>query len=132
MTWVPSKRGTLLVPSGTHHNPDLKHLFIICAIKSDGEELFLVSVSKWRNDLCDATCVLEPGEHPFIIIKSYVLYRKTRIEPSSAIIKGVEAGNLIPREPFDDSPFARVCTGVLESPQTSWKHKRIYRAWVEA
>lgn len=131
MTWVPSEKGTLLIPSGTQHNPDLKHLFIICAFRDDGGETFLVSTSTWRNDLCDGTCILNAGDHPFITTKSYVLYRKARIEPVSVIVRGVETGDLIPREPLNDKPFDRVCAGIEKSSQLPWKLKRIYRRWLK-
>ena len=125
--YAPAKRGTLLLPSGTYHNPDLKHLFIICTDKSDRGDHLLVSVSRWRNDLCDSTCMLEPGCHEFIRYKSYILYRKARIERTQTLIDGVAAGAFVPKAPLDDAVFERVCDGILASPHTPYKAKRYYR-----
>jgi hypothetical protein len=126
--WRAARRGTLLMPSGPTHDSERKHLFIICAVNV--ECAFLASISKWSNELCDDTCILDKGEHPFITAKSYVLYRKCRIELCETLKDGVESGRLISRDPLDDQPFARVCGGILTSKQTPWKLKQAFKNWV--
>ena len=71
------KAGTILVPSGTYHNPYQKHLHIVCTDPDDQGRVVLVSVTTWINDLCDGTCILLEHEHPWLWKpKSYVNYRK--------------------------------------------------------
>jgi len=125
LNWRPARKGTLLIPSGTSHDPDRKHLFVICALNNS--DALLATISKWTNDICDSACILEAGEHPFIVAKSYVLYRKCRIEKCQALEKGVTTVVLIPREPFVDEPFKRICAGILTSTQIPWKIKLAFK-----
>jgi hypothetical protein len=89
----------------------------------------LASVTTWTNDLCDSACVLSAGDHPFIVVKSYIMYRKCRIEKCQTLIKGVEEGLLIPRDPFTDGPFNRICEGIEKSRHTPWKMKKSFKNW---
>ena len=91
----------------------------------------LATISKWANDLCDDACILDAGAHPFINAKSYVLYRKCRIEKCQTLKNGVNSGILIPRDPFDDEPFQKVCAGIGQSKQIPWKMKRSFEHWKE-
>lgn len=127
--WKPSKKGTLLIPSGTTHDPDKKHLFVICALNND--QALLATVSTWANDLCDSACILEAGDHPFLLAQSYILYRKCRIEKCETLSKGVESGILIPRQSFGDDVFSRICEGLQKSKQIPWKLKKAFRDWEE-
>jgi hypothetical protein len=127
--WKPSKKGTLLIPSGTTHDPDKKHLFVICALNH--EDALLATIASWTNDFCDGACILEAGEHPFIVAKSYVLYRKCRIEKCETLSKGVASGVLIPRPPFADAAFSRICDGINKSKQIPWKIKKAFKGWKE-
>lgn len=89
----------------------------------------LASVTTWTNHLCDDACVLGAGDHPFIKVKSYVIYRKCRIEKCKTLIKGVDEGLLIPRDPFSDDSFTRICEGIEKSKQTPWKMKKAFKNW---
>ena len=91
----------------------------------------LASITKWTNDLCDDTCILDRGEHPFLSVKSFVLYRKVRIELCNTLILGVENGTLIPRDPFADPQFIRICDGIASSKYIPWKMKQAFKKWNE-
>ncbi|MCX8017631.1 MAG: hypothetical protein N2690_07025 [Rhodocyclaceae bacterium] len=79
----------------------------------------LVSISSIKPGLpFDETCVLEPGEHPFIARRSFVLYRLARIEPADKLLRGVKAGVLTPHEPMAQQPFERIAEGWMRSPHT--------------
>jgi hypothetical protein len=80
MNYLPSKRGTLLVLSGTHVDPDKHHLFVICTDECDNGNFLIAPLCTWTNSYCDPTCILQPHEHQFIKQKSYVLYRKCQLE----------------------------------------------------
>lgn len=44
------KKGTLLIPSGPTHDPDKKHLFVVCTdVCAEGRHL-LVPINSWTND----------------------------------------------------------------------------------
>lgn len=67
------KRGTLLIPSGPSHDPDRKHLHVVCNdAREDGTHL-LVSISSWRSN-GDPTCQLQSHEHDFLDRLSFVEY----------------------------------------------------------
>lgn len=54
------------------------HLCIVLSNEDDERRVVLVSVSTWRAR-CENTCVLHPGDHPFIQHESTVRYDKARI-----------------------------------------------------
>lgn len=115
-----TRRATVLVPSGTLSQPDLKHLFILLNNPVDQKRLvLLVSISTVRPGRPhDPACLLYPGDHPFIKVDSYVVYRKARIEEADKIERGVTGQILVPREPMDAAIFVRICEGVLVSRHT--------------
>lgn len=118
MAYAAPKRGTLLIPSGPAHDLHRKHLFVICTDTGPDGQQVLVSVSTWLNDLCDPTCRLAAHEHPFLTVASYVFYRRARIEPTAALVRGVAEGVLAPREDMNGQTFLRIVRGLCQSPQT--------------
>ncbi|MFZ1813803.1 MAG: hypothetical protein WBO55_03000 [Rhizobiaceae bacterium] len=116
------------MPSGTYHNPNQKHLFVVCTDPDNAGNVLIVSISSWKSHLCDATCKLENGCHPFIAQESYVLYRKSRVEPASAIEKGIRTGTLVQKDDFGAELVGRMLSGVLASKQTPWKISKYVKA----
>lgn len=114
------------MPSGTEDRPDLKHLFVICTDADGTGQHLLLNVTKWRNDLCDNTCIFDEGAHEFIKHKSYVLYRKARIETAQALLNGVREGIFHPKECLEQQHFERVCKGILVSPHIPRGMKQFY------
>jgi hypothetical protein len=116
---------TLLMPSGTYHDPDRKHLFIVCTDCCAAGKHLIVSITGWTNDLCDGTTRLSPGPkmHRFVTKESYIFYRKARVEDSAVLSKGVDEGIFVPHDPVDESLLARVMAGVCSSKQTPRKVK---------
>jgi hypothetical protein len=123
MTYAPYRRGTILVPSGPSHDPERRHLFVICTDECEKGCYLLVPISTWTNDLCDETCILSPYEHPFLQRKSYVLYRNALIEHKDTLIKGVDENYLFPREDLNGQTFGRVRNGICVSAHTKRKVK---------
>jgi hypothetical protein len=116
-----------LIPSGPSHDPDQKHMFVACTqIDADGN-ILLASISSWKNDLCDATCRLETGCHPFITKDSYVLYRKSLIEASATIEHGIQSGRIKELANLDALLLERILKGMAKSKQTPWKIVRYVR-----
>ena len=117
------KKGTILIPSGTSYDPGKMHLFVVCTDACANGRHLLVPVASWTNDLCDATCKLAKGEHPFITHPSYILYRKARIEAVADLVVGVEQKILSPHDAMNGQTFLRIVTGVCKSSQTPRKIK---------
>lgn len=114
---------TLLVKSGTSFDPSKLHLFVICTDECEKGKHVLVPVCKLINDLCDKTCLLNTHEHPFLTCKSYILYRKARIESSFDLISGVTNRHFKPREDMNGQTFLRIKNGLCASPHTPRKIK---------
>lgn len=129
--FLPFKRGTLLIPSGPQDDKERKHLFIILTNPQHSEDadscILMVSLSTIKQDLpYDKTCILYPGDHPFVKRDSYVSYRNARIEKVDKITKGVTERKLIPHQPLDDAVFVRICNGLEESRFTAKKILAFY------
>ena len=93
--WQPQQGATLLMPSG----PDGDHLFVVLNDPKifpnygSNPQVLLVNLSSVRQSVhFDATCLLQPGCHPFVRVESYVVYRNARIEPESHLLALVEKG----------------------------------------
>ncbi len=116
---MPYRRaGTLLIPSGPSHDPARPHLHVVCNDTDANGLNLLVSVTSWTNDLCDATCLLKPHEHPWLRHDSYILYRKAEVREASKIDAGIRQGVFTLREPMNGQTFLRVKSGVCSSPHT--------------
>ena len=111
MSYVPHKKGTLLVPTGNKN-----HLYVIVTdVCSEGKHL-LVNVSTiYPGTYYDNTCVIDDGEHPFIKHPSYVVYRQARIDKSEQIIKYVNCRYFSPHLPISDELLIRISAGFLTS-----------------
>ncbi len=123
--FLPFKRATLLIPSGPAHDADRKHLFILLTDPHPHQQtgvksVLLVSLSTLNKNLPhDKTCVLYPGDHPFVKVESYVVYQKARIEEAEKLMRGVDKGLFTPRDMLDSEIFARVCYGLTQSRLTA-------------
>lgn len=118
--FLPNRKASILVPSGPAHDPDRKHLFIVLSDPvTDEKVVLLVSISSVKpNRWNDESCLLYPGDHPFIKKDSFVDYASARIEPGDKLLRGVKAGKLIPKDPITDEVFERICAGVMASRRT--------------
>lgn len=121
--FIPLKRATLLLPSGPAEDPNRKHLFVVLSDPfdcPDGEKYLLLvglsSVPEIGN--YDNSCILRPGDHPFIKHDSFVFYSKARIENAGKILRGVREGKLAPYETVSPEVFEKICQGVVSSPFT--------------
>lgn len=113
---MTAKRSTLLIPSGPARDPDRRHLFIILTNTCDQGCQLLVSLSSYYDDkTCDETCILSPGDHPFIQRLTFVEYRKARIEETARLLRGIRDQKLIPRQPVNEDIFESLCEGLLSS-----------------
>lgn len=118
----PTKRATLLIPSGPDRDLNRKHLFILLTnptpdADTGTDKVLLVSVSSVpANGLYyDDTCVIEAGQHDFIVRDSFVLYAKARIEEKDALIRGITNGTFIAKPLLDPSVVDQVCQGLYYS-----------------
>lgn len=119
-----AKKSTLLIVSGPNHDPERKHLHVICN-DPDGEgNVAIVSICSVTGTSHDTTCILEQHEHAFLKHKSFVLYARARIVSESSLVKGVAAKLMVLHDDMNGQTFLRVLKGVCRSPQTPRKVKK--------
>lgn len=125
--FLPRRRSTILIPSGPGENQ--KHLFVLLTDPiGPSEEILLVSLSSVKPSRPnDRTCLLYPGDHPFIQRDTFANYALARIETAGKLTAGVESQTMYPREMMDPGIFARICKGLIDSRFTVPKLKRFYQ-----
>jgi hypothetical protein len=110
--YKPSKGCTLLIPSGTSENPESKHLFIVVTNLCAGNCHLLISASTVKPHRAhDPTCLLAPGDHPFIEQQSYIFYARAQQLPQAGIVKCVQGGRYVPKDPCNAAVLERICGG---------------------
>ncbi|RZT31794.1 hypothetical protein [Cupriavidus agavae] len=93
MTFVTCKRATLLIPSGPPADPERFHLFVLLTDPDPEGRVLLASFSSIKPGMFhDPTCIVEPGEHPFVTRLTWVNYSHCRIEEATKLLDGINAG----------------------------------------
>ena len=127
--WICVKGESLLIPSGPD---DKSHLFailldpvLIPGYGSKPHVLLASVVSTKPGLLIDESCLLHPGDHPFIGHNSFVDYRFTRLEPAAHMESRVHEGMFHVKEPCSTEMLKRIVAGALKSKRISREHKII-------
>ncbi|MFP4053165.1 MAG: hypothetical protein ACLFV7_04800 [Phycisphaerae bacterium] len=92
----------------------------LCVILSDPaidpEQVVIVTVTTWE-EYKDDSCMLEPGEHPFVWHLSCIDYRGLAFPvPVQKLEAMQEKDSIKPREPLTPHVLHRVLEGAGESP----------------
>lgn len=103
------------------------HLFIII-LEPQGaiRNTIVVNIETYNSKKQDDTTILEPGEHDFIVERSYVNYRRARIRSFDDLEDLVRNGKAKPYSPLKDNLFHKVCEGILKSIFTPYEVKELY------
>jgi len=116
--WVAQPGATLLIPSG----PTGQHLFVIVLGPQQFSDLgnlsqfIQVSVTTIYPGIpYDQSCILNPGEHPFITHPSYVTYRHARIDNDVHLNKMVKSGVWKPHHYCDTATLQKIIDGLCKS-----------------
>lgn len=130
----PAARATVLIPTPSENNPDLRHLFIVLnnamsGLRADIQDgVLIVGISSLvPNRWHDPTCCLYVNDHPFVKHDSYVRYSNCQLKSAASIVNGVRNGSLVPKQPIEPGVFARVLNGVPLSRHTPREIKDIYK-----
>jgi len=112
------------------------HLWIV-ATDPEGEppSVLLVNLSSYVDDgrrAVDATCLLEPGDHAFVVHTSFVYYEKARIAEISQLQRALDHGAMRPHEPIGKSLLHRIWEGFLRSPDAKPRHQDMVRRFLES
>ena len=118
------EKAALLVPSGPSHDPDRKHLHIVCTEPDANGDVVIVGIASYTGQRCDQTCILQPNEHPWLNRESYVIYRFAQIVSAGSLVAKVQDETVLVRADMNAQAFLRVRNGLCASPQTKRKVKR--------
>ncbi len=97
------------------------HLWIVLSDPAANDTR--VFVANLTSTPFDPTCVLEPGDHPFITHRSYVFYKEARCPSLVRLAALRQSGGMTPQPPFRPEVFNRIRAGALESPHSSMDMK---------
>ena len=75
----------------------------------------IVNVSTLRPN-AETTCIVHPGEHPFIKHDSYVRYGSGRAVKVADLAEAVKEGLLKPHQPADKALLEKARAGAKASP----------------
>lgn len=91
------------------------HLNFVLEVLEDGS--LIVCHFSTRRRRSDATCVVTPGEHPFVDRETIVRYDQAHICPAERLenLRRVITRNM---EPLPPELLARIRQGAIDSPQT--------------
>ncbi|GAA0862467.1 hypothetical protein GCM10009115_09250 [Sphingopyxis soli] len=118
------KKGTVLIPSGPSHDPNRKHLHVVCTDPDANGEQLIVSICTKVNNLCDPACTIQPHEHSWLTKESYVFYRKAQIVPQAALANGIAGNHFTVKDDMNGQTFLRIANGICASIQTPRKIKK--------
>lgn len=127
--WQCFKGTTLLIPSGPNGG---QHLFalMIDPVKVEGYGdracVLLASITSIHAGVpYDDSCVLGPGDHPFLQHESYVLYSKARLDPVEHLEARVQEGIFTEKEACTPELIKKIIQGALKTRRIPLDYKRL-------
>jgi hypothetical protein len=108
---------TFLIPTPPYYN--VSHLFIVLAVQESSQMALIVNITSER--LCEGTCPLNVGDHPFITHPSVIDYAHARIQKISNLEKSLKNEVIKSRQPVNKDLLLRIQKGALDSPAISQK-----------
>ncbi|HEY4839585.1 MAG TPA: hypothetical protein VIH72_13305 [Candidatus Acidoferrales bacterium] len=101
-----------------------RHLHVVLAVLADGSFILCHFTTRRRHS--DPTCVIQPGEHSFVVVETAVRYDQTYF-CSDAGLQALERDIVKRFEPLSAALLQKVRRGALDSPQTPDKIKNALR-----
>src|ERR1700693_3528645 len=96
-------------PGFAFHYENDDHLFFVVSDFQEPEAV-IMNLTTVRS-FSDTSCVIQPGEHPFVTAASCVAYNFAEIVPSAIISDGVGSGTIVPQAALSPELMARVWDG---------------------
>jgi hypothetical protein len=85
-----------------------EHLWMIISDPDvDPQRVLVVNFSSWK-PYHDQACIVEPGDHPFVIRRSCVNYPEARVTDADVLERLRAANQLFPRQPLSPELLARI------------------------
>ena len=123
-----ARRGTFHRASGPDHDPDRRHLHIICTDQDRFGVMLVVTLSSLKPYTNERTCLLGVGDHPYLTCRSFIDYRKARLFEQDLLREALKAGTIWPDDDLDAEHFDLVCRGLSSSRQVRPKIAEYYHS----
>jgi hypothetical protein len=99
------------------------HLYVVVA-KTVGGEVLAFNLTS-HSPGCDESCVIEPGEHPYVTRRSVIAYRMTQTFPELELDDSLRNGTRRAHERASDALVRKIQRGGLASDKTKNGYKEI-------
>lgn len=122
------RKGSLFIVSGPS-----EHLHIILNDPVDypikgGPTVLLVNFCSFEaNGLCDSTCLLNVGDHPFIKHATYVAYEHAALQLAHPLIEAMKANRIRPHDPVAEHVYQRILDGLKKSSRVVGRISKFVR-----
>ncbi len=101
------------------------HLWIILSDPAqDADRLVMVSFTTFRRDK-DQTCVLRPGDHPFVTRDTLVCYADARIATNAQLESLVSKGLMKRNKPVSAELLQRIRQGAWKTDEISLEAREV-------
>lgn len=119
--------GFTFLPGTDRHG----HLYFVLSTPSPFSQVAIANFTTARR-LGDWTCVVEPGEHPWVRHRTLVAYDRARLVDVAAFEKRIATGIYLPYpEPLTPGLLERIQQGALASAHTVARVKEAVRWMIE-
>lgn len=103
------------------------HILLTSPSQRHPDKVLMVNLSSFVRGVHDESCILEPGDHPFIKHSSFIPYGLAEIASLKRLMHGIEQEYCHLREPISHAVFERICRGLEQSPRVESDIKKFYR-----
>ena len=92
------------------------HLWVVISdpLLDAAQPVVIVSLTSYRDDK-DQTCILQPGEHPFIVKPTLVYYEDAREIPNAHLEGLANEGKLVRQDNVTPQLLGKIRKGAAES-----------------
>ncbi len=88
---------------------------IISDPDQDRDEVVIVNFTSWTDRRVDASCMIQPGEHPFVTKQTCINYREARLTSIDTIAQGIKGRVLLPIQAASPELLHRIRQGAYQS-----------------
>ena len=99
------------------------HLWVV--VSDPARDRKHVVIANMTSGGLDESCVLGPGDHPFIQHRTVVRYDKARIESDADLEKLVSSGSITPDEPVSPDVLKRIREGAAKTDRIPFRCKDV-------
>ena len=101
------------------------HLWIVLSDPQQNPDQVLVVNLTTVTRRKDTTCILRPGDHPFVRHDSCVNYHDGRVYSNSCLDSLLARDKIRPEDRLDAPILQRIREGAILSPRCSYEHQRL-------